>query len=117
MSDFVGSRFKILEVRSGLCSTSYDMYRRSIQLNLALPAEIVEAYCSCQSMKNLTAFARTAIIQKLNREFGFSLDEALGDFSRGRRTDLRDPALKRKRVAALQEHACRARERKKTDNG
>ena len=83
------------------------MYKRSIQLNLALPAEIVEAYQSCQSMKNLTAFARIAIIQKLNRDFGFSLDEGSGDFSQGRRTDLKDPALRKKRLAELRKNSQR----------
>lgn len=93
------------------------MYKPSLQLNITVPAEVVDAYKSCQSMKNLTAFARTAIIQKLNRDFGFSLDERLGDFSRGRRTDLRDPVLRKKRVDALQEHARRARERRKNACG
>lgn len=89
------------------------MYKRSIQLNIAVPAEIIEAYVSCQSMKNLTTFARVAIIQKLNREFGFSLDERLGELSQGRRTDLKDPVLRKKCVDALQEYARSARARKK----
>lgn len=92
------------------------MYKRSIQLNLALPSEIVEVYQSCQSMKNLTAFARIAIIQKLNRDFGFTLDEKAGDFSQGRRTDLRDPDLRKKRISELQKNAQRKRNASGTDS-
>ena len=92
------------------------MYKRSVQLNIAVPAEIIDAYISCQSMKNLTTFARVAIIQKLNREFGFSLDEKLGELSQGKRSDLKDPKLRKKRIEALQQHASEARKRKKASN-
>ena len=90
------------------------MSNRSVQLNIAVPEEILEAYKSCQSLKNLTAFARIAIIQKLNRDFGFSLDEQLGDFSRGKRNDLKDPERKKKCMAALQRNAAAARKRHKS---
>lgn len=90
------------------------MNKRSVQLNIAVPAEILEAYKSCQSLKNLTAFARVAIIQKLNRDFGFSLDEQLGDFSRGKRNDLKDPKRKKECVEALQRNAAAARKRNKS---
>lgn len=88
------------------------MNNRSVQLNIAIPAEILEAYKSCQSMKNLTAFARVAIIQKLNRDFGFLLDEKLGEFSRGKRNDLKDPEQKKRCVDALLKNAASAQERK-----
>lgn len=69
----------------------------------------MEAYRSCQNQKNFTAFARIAVIEKLNRDFGFSLDVRLGDFSRGKRVDLNDPAKLEKKRAALNAAAERAR--------
>ena len=63
-------------------------------------------------MKNFTAFARIAIIEKLNRDFGFSLDVGLGDFSQGKRVDLNSPAKLNRKKAALDAAAKRARSAK-----
>ena len=53
-----------------------------------MPIEVLEAYASCQNMKNFSSFAREAIIRRLNAEFGFSLDEKAGNFRQGQRVDL-----------------------------
>lgn len=61
-------------------------------------------------MKNFTAFARIAIIEKLNRDFGFKLDVKSGDFMQGKRTDLMNPETRKRKLPALRKQAERARE-------
>jgi len=77
-----------------------------------MPKKVLEIYRSCQSMKNFTAFARIAVIEKLNRDFGFNIDPESVDFSQGKRTDLMNPATKKRKLPALRRQAARARQKK-----
>ena len=77
-----------------------------------MPKKVLEFYRSCQSMKNFTAFARIAVIEKLNRDFGFKIDVAGGDFLQGKRTDLMSPAEKKRKLPALRRQAAHARTQK-----
>lgn len=74
-----------------------------------MPKKVLELYRSCQSMKNFTAFARIAVIEKLNRDFGFNIDPESVDFSQGKRTDLMNPATKKRKLPALRCQAAHAR--------
>lgn len=65
-------------------------------------------------MKNFTAFARIAVIEKLNRDFGFKIDVGIGDFMQGKRTDLMNPETKKRKLPALRAQAERARKKKST---
>lgn len=85
------------------------MSKSSVQFCFSVPHEIMRAYMSCQNRKNFTAFARIALIEKLNRDFGFSLDVGLGDFSQGKRVDLNSPAKLSRKKASLDAAAKRAR--------
>ncbi len=88
------------------------MSKSSREFSISVPQEVLEAYASCQNMKNFASFAREAIIRRLNTEFGFSLDEKMGNFRQGQRVDL----LGEKRTAKLPElrrQAARARAGKK----
>ncbi len=84
----------------------------SERFNISVPREILEYYRSCQNMKNFTAFARIAIIEKLNRDFGFTIDVRNGDFLQGKRTDLMNPKKRAKKLPALQRQAEHARAKK-----
>lgn len=64
------------------------MSKSSREFSISVPMEVLEAYASCQNMKNFASFAREAIIRRLNAEFGFSLDEKAGNFRQGQRVDL-----------------------------
>ncbi len=64
-------------------------------------------------MKNFTAFARIAIIEKLNRDFRLGIDAKEGDFLQGKRTDLMNPKTKLKKLPELRLQAERARAGKK----
>ena len=81
----------------------------SERFSLSMPKKVLEVYRSCQSMKNFTAFARIAVIEKLNRDFGFKLEAESVDFSQGKRTDLMNPAEKKRKLPALRRQAARAR--------
>ncbi len=85
------------------------MSKSSVQFCFSVPLEIMEAYLSCQNRKNLTSFVRIAMIEKLNRDFGFALDARLGDFSQGKRVDLNNPQKRARKKAALDAAAGRAR--------
>lgn len=90
----------------------FAMSKSSREFSISVPQEVLEAYASCQNMKNFASFAREAIIRRLNTEFGFSLDEKMGNFRQGQRVDL----LGEKRTAKLPElrrQAARARAGKK----
>lgn len=89
----------------------------SERFSLSMPKKVLEVYRSCQSMKNFTAFARIAVIEKLNRDFGFELDAASVDFSQGKRTDLMNPATKKRKLPALRRQAARARQIKADSSG
>lgn len=65
-------------------------------------------------MKNFTAFARIAIIEKLNRDFNFNIDAKEGDFLQGKRTDLFDEENKAKKLPKLRRQAEHARAGKKS---
>lgn len=65
-------------------------------------------------MKNFTAFARIAIIEKLNRDFNFNIDAKEGDFLQGKRTDLFDEENKAKKLPKMRRQAARARAGKKS---
>lgn len=84
----------------------------SERFNLSMPKKVLELYRSCQSMKNFTAFARIAVIEKLNRDFGFKINPESVDFSQGKRTDLMNPATKKRKLPALRRQAARARQKK-----
>ncbi|MBR6797501.1 MAG: hypothetical protein IKM45_02285 [Opitutales bacterium] len=84
----------------------------SERFNLSMPKKVLEIYRSCQSMKNFTAFARIAVIEKLNRDFGFKINPESVDFSQGKRTDLMNPATKKRKLPALRRQAARARQKK-----
>lgn len=84
----------------------------SERFNISVPREILEYYRSCQNMKNFTAFARIAIIEKLNRDFDFEIDISNGDFLQGKRTDLMNPKKRAKKLPALQRQAANARAKK-----
>ncbi len=78
-----------------------------------MPKKVLEVYRSCQSMKNFTAFARIAVIEKLNRDFGFKLEAESVDFSQGKRTDLMNPETKKRKLPELRRQAAFARQKKK----
>lgn len=84
----------------------------SERFNISVPREILERYRSCQNMKNFTAFARIAIIEKLNRDFDFKIDVRDGDFLQGKRTDLMNPKNRAKKLPALRLQAATARAKK-----
>ena len=84
----------------------------SERFNLSMPKKVLELYRSCQSMKNFTAFARIAVIEKLNRDFGFKINPESVNFSQGKRTDLMNPATKKRKLPALRRQAARARQKK-----
>lgn len=89
------------------------MSKSSKQFFIAFPREILIAYESCQNMKNFASFVREATIRRLNTEFGFTLDEKLGNFRRAQRTDLMNPQARREKLPELQRQAARARAKKK----
>jgi len=83
--------------------------KTSERFNVSVPENVLACYRSCQSMKNFTAFARIAIIEKLNRDFGFSLDASMGDCSQGKRVDLMDSETRQRKLPLLREQAKKAR--------
>lgn len=86
--------------------------KTSERFNLSIPKKVLELYCSCQSMKNFTAFTRIAVIEKLNRDFGFRINVEDGDFLQGKRTDLMPPAEKKRKLPTLRRQAAHARAQK-----
>ncbi len=94
-----------IELRHALMSKS------SKQFLIAFPFEILDAYQSCQNMKNFASFVREATIRRLNGEFGFALDESIGTFRQGERVDLHGDK-KQKKLPELQKQAERARAKK-----